>query len=56
MKLKVTTPLMTICNAEGKPIRGVKGCASDFEVAEKLSRLAPGKYLIMRPPIEVVVK
>jgi hypothetical protein len=56
MKIKVTTPLMTICDSDGKSVKGVKGCASEFEVAEKLSRLPPGKYLIIRPPIEVVVK
>jgi hypothetical protein len=56
MKIKVTTPLMVICDADGKPLKRCKGCASDFEVAEKLSQLPPGKYLIMRPPVEVVVR
>jgi len=56
MKIKVTTPLMVICDAEGKPLKRCKGCASDFEVAEKLSMLPPGKYIITRPPIEVMVK
>jgi len=56
MSIKVTTQLMTICDKFGLPLKGVRKCASEFEVAEKLSKLPPGEYSIYRPHIKVVIK
>ena len=56
MSIKVTTPLTTICDKAGKPVKGVAKCASDFEVAEKLSVLPPGQYTLQRPPVKIIIK
>lgn len=56
MSIKVTTPLTTICDKAGKPVKGVAKCASDFEIAEKLSVLPPGQYTLQRPPVKIIIK
>jgi len=55
MSIKVTSPLMTICDKAGKPIKGIAKCASDFEIAEKLSVLPPGQYTLQRPPVKILI-
>ncbi len=56
MKIKMTAPLSYICDRERKKLKGIPGCASELEVAEKLSNLAPGTYYIVRPPVKIVIK
>jgi len=56
MSIKITTPLMTICGKDGKPVKGVAKCASDLEVAEKLAVLPPGQYTIVRPPVKIQIR
>ena len=56
MSIKITTPLMTICDKAGRPVKGVAKCSSDLEVAEKLAVLPPGQYTIVRPPVKITIK
>ena len=56
MSIKITTPLTTICDKVGKPVKGVAKCVSDFEIAEKLSVLPPGQYTLQRPPVKITIK
>ena len=56
MSIKITTPLMTICDKAGRPVKGVAKCASDLEVAEKLAVLPPGQYTSVRPPVKITIK
>lgn len=56
MIIKVSTPLMTLCDKAGKPVKGIAKCASDLEVAEKLAVLEPGQYTLQRPPVKIVIK
>lgn len=56
MSIKVTTLLSYLCGKDGKRIKGIKGCASDYEVMEKASLLPPGEYRLERPPVKIVIK
>ena len=56
MTIKITTPLMCLQDKDRNPLKKVALCASDFEVAEKLSKLPPGQYWLERPPVKIIIK
>jgi hypothetical protein len=55
MKITVTEPLSYIADTDGKRIKGLRGCRTELEVAQKLASLPKGYYQIIRPPVKVVI-